>query len=140
MGQAKPTRTVARFDPLSVGIVVLAVATALLHLVEGMTLGPPSMRPFPLLFYLNTVGYLVLATALYVPPLHPVRREVRWVFIGYTVFTIAMWFLLAPSRGPIGYSDKVIEALLVMLLVFDAQRDSRQSGRGGGVKAMKRST
>jgi hypothetical protein len=76
--QANPPRTARHVDLLAVGIVVLGVATALIHLKLGMALGPPSVRPFPLLYYLNTLGYLVLVTALYVPPLQPVRREVRW--------------------------------------------------------------
>lgn len=130
MSQAKPTRTVVHVDPLAVGIVVLAVATALIHLKLGIALGPPSARPFPLMFYLNTLGYLVLVTALYAPPLHPVRREVRWVFIAFTILTIGMWFLLSPDHTPLGYTDKVIEAVLVMLLIVD----DRRSGRGVGVK------
>jgi xanthine/uracil permease len=130
MSQAKPTRTVVHVDPLAVGIVVLAVATALIHLKLGMALGPPSTRPFPLLYYLNTLGYLVLVTALYVPPLQPVRREVHWVFIAFTILTIAMWFLLSPDHTPLGYSDKVSEVVLVLLLVID----DRRQGQGVGVK------
>ena len=128
MSRAKQAQAAVHVDPLAVGIVVLAVATALIHLVLGMSLGPPSARPFPLLFYLNTLGYLVLVTALYAPPLHPVQREVRWLFIAYTLFTILMWFLLAPEHEALGFSDKAIEAALVILLIVDARR----SGRGAG--------
>jgi hypothetical protein len=121
-------------DPLAVGIVVLAVATALIHLLLGISLGPPSLRPFPLLFYLNMLGYLVLVTALYTPQLHPVRRVVRRVFIAYTVLTIVLWFLLAPAHIPLGYLDKVIEVVLVTLLIADDRRDSRRSRRGAGAR------
>ncbi len=127
ISQPNQTRTVAHVDPLAAGIVVLAVATALIHLLLGISLGPPSTRPFPLLFYLNALGYLVLITALYVPLLHPVQREIRWVFIVYAILTIVLWFLLAPAHTPLGYSDKVIEVVLVTLLIVD----ERRSGRGG---------
>lgn len=128
MSQAKHTRALAHLDPLAVGIVALAVATALIHLRLGMSLGPPSARLFPLMFYLNTIGYLVLAAALYAPPLHPVRRAVRWVFIAYTALTIVSWFLLAPDRTPLGYSDKAIEAVLMVLLIVDDRRSREELG------------
>lgn len=134
MSQAKPMHVAVHGDPLAVGIVVLAVATALIHLLLGISLGPPSLRPFPLLFYLNMLGYLVLVTALYAPQLHPVRRVVRRVFIAYTALTIVLWFLLAPARIPLGYLDKVIEVVLVTLLIVDDRRDSRQSRRGVGAR------
>jgi hypothetical protein len=128
LSESKQTQTLVHVDPLAVGIVVLAVATALIHLVLGISLGPPSARPFPLLFYLNTLGYLVLVTALFVPQLRAIRREVRWVFIAYTITTIVMWFLLAPERILLGYSDKVIETVLVILLIVDDLRSARGIG------------
>ncbi|HZC67171.1 MAG TPA: hypothetical protein VE201_01005 [Nitrospirales bacterium] len=131
MSQAQQTRALAHVDPLTVGIVVLAVAAAVIHLRLGILLGPPSLRPFPLVFYLNALGYLVLVTALYAPPSHPVQRVVRWVFIAYTALTFVLWFLLAPKRDPVGYSTIVIEAVLVMLLIVDDRRSAR--GGGGGV-------
>ena len=130
MSQAKQTRASAHVDPFTVGIVVLAVATSLIHLRLGLELGPPSAKLFPLMFYLNTLGYLVLVAALYAPPLQPVRRVVRWVFIAYTILTIVMWFLLSPDRTPLGYTDKVVETALVILLLVD----DRRSARGGEVR------
>ena len=134
MSQAKPLRTAVHVDPLAMGIVVLAVATAMIHLVLGISLGPPSVRPFPLVFYLNTLGYLVLVAALYAPQLQPARRVVRRVFIAYTILTIVLWLLLAPVREPLGYLDKVIEIALVTLLIVGDRQDSRQTRRGGGVR------
>jgi hypothetical protein len=130
VSQAKQTGTLAHVDPLGVGIVVLAVTTAMIHLALAILLGPPSARLFPLIFYLNMIGYLVLAMAYIAPPLHSVQREVRWVFMAYTALTIVLWFLLAPVRNPLGYSDKVVEVVLLMLLIVDDLR----SRRGVGVK------
>lgn len=53
MNQAKQGRALAHVDPLEAGIVVLALAAACIHLLVGISLGPPSLRPFPLLFYLQ---------------------------------------------------------------------------------------
>jgi hypothetical protein len=128
MSQAKQAGSVVHVDPLAVGITVLAVASALIHLYVGISLGPPSARPFPLLFYLNAIGYLVLAAAFNAPQLHAVHGEVRWVFIAFTVLTIVLWFLLAPVRIPLGYGDKVIEAVLVLLLFLDNRRSQRDVG------------
>jgi hypothetical protein len=111
-------------DLLTLGIVVLTVATALIHLILGITLGPPSLRLFPLLFYLNAIGYLVLVTALYVPRLLPFQHIVRWVLILYTALTFALWFILAPHRDLDGYIDKAIEIALIILLVIDDRRRS----------------
>ena len=109
-------------DPLSVGIVVLTLATALIHFWLGIALGPPGLKPFPLLFYLNALGYLVLIAALYLPSLRTVRQRIRWLLIIYTVLTIVMWFVLAPDRDLEGYLDKVLEGLLIVLLVMDDRR------------------
>lgn len=105
MNQAKQGRALAHVDPLEAGIVVLALAAACIHLLVGISLGPPSLRPFPLLFYLNALGYLVLITALNAPRLHPVRRVVRLVFIAYTALTLLLWFILC------GSSSRTIESL-----------------------------
>lgn len=126
MGHASQTRRLVQVDPLAAGIVVLAVATALIHLLLGISLGPPSVRPFPLSFHLNALGYLVLVIALYAPQFLPVRRAVRWVFIAYAVLTIVLWIFISPDRDLVGYVDKVIEVLLVLLLIVD----DRRSGRG----------
>jgi hypothetical protein len=99
---------------LRVGIVLLTLATALIHLQLAF--------PDPA-FILNGLGYLTLLAALYlpVPRLARYRNAVRWVLIGFTALTILLWILLG-ARTPIGYADKAIEVALILLLLLEARR------------------
>ena len=99
---------------LRVGIVLLTLATALIHLQLAF--------PDPA-FILNGLGYLALLAALYlpVPRLARYRNIVRWVLIGFTALTILLWILLG-ARTPIGYIDKAIEIALILLLLLEARR------------------
>jgi membrane-bound ClpP family serine protease len=98
---------------LRVGIVLLTLATALIHLQLAF--------PDPA-FILNGLGYLALLAALYlpVPRLARYRNIVRRVLIGFTALTILLWILLG-ARTPIGYVDKAIEIGLILLLLLDAR-------------------
>ncbi len=86
--------------PLRVGIFLLTLATALIHLQLAF--------PDPA-FILNGLGYLTLLAALYlpIPQVGRYRSMVRWALIGYTALTIFLWVLLG-ARTPIGYIDKMI--------------------------------
>ncbi len=99
---------------LQVGIVLLTLATALIHLQLAF--------PDPA-FILNGLGYLTLLGALYLPVsrLARYRNAVRWVLVGYTALTIFLWILLG-ARTPIGYIDKAIEITLILLLLLEARR------------------
>jgi hypothetical protein len=99
---------------LRAGIVLLTMATALIHLQLAF--------PDPA-FILNGLGYLTLLAALYlpIPRVARYRSIVRWALIGYTALTIFLWILLG-ARTPIGYIDKIIEILLILLLLVEARR------------------
>ena len=99
---------------LMVGIVLLTLATALIHLQLAF--------PDPA-FILNGLGYLTLLAALYlpIPRVARYRSIVRWALIGYTALTIFLWTLLG-ARTPIGYADKAIEVVLILLLLLEARR------------------
>ncbi len=99
---------------LRVGIVLLTLATALIHLQLAF--------PDPA-FILNGLGYLTLLAALYLPVsrLARYRNAVRWVLVGYTALTILLWVLFG-ARIPIGYIDKAIEITLILLLLLEARR------------------
>lgn len=96
------------------GIIVLTLATALIHLQLNF--------PDPV-FIMNGLGYLTLLAALYLPlpQLLRYRNTIRWALIGFTVLTIFLWLLFG-ARIPIGYIDKVIEVALIVLLLLDARR------------------
>lgn len=94
------------------GIVLLTLATALIHLQLNF--------PDPI-FILNGLGYLSLLAALYLPQLERYRSAARWALVGFTALTILLWVLLG-ARTPIGYTDKAIEIGLIVLLLLDAHR------------------
>lgn len=104
---------------LELGIFVLILATAVIHLYAGLSWGVT-------LFTLNGLGYLGLWAALRlpIPQLVRFRGAVRWVLIAYTALTIVLYFFMAPFYSTIGIADKVIEVALVALLLADAHRTS----------------
>ena len=105
------------FSLLSVAIIILTVATALIHFLLAIPAGL-------IAFYANALGYLVLLGALYlpIPALARYRRLARYLLIGLAMTTLIGW-IIAGERTAIGYIDKVIEILLIVLLVVEARQD-----------------
>jgi hypothetical protein len=103
---------------LRIGVILLTVGTASIHLYLGL-------QGFPL-FVLNGLGYLGLLAALIlpIPMISDYRNLTRWVLVGYTALTIFLWILVG-ARNAIGYTDKIIEIVLVALLVLDARNPRR---------------
>lgn len=99
---------------LRIGIVVLTIITALVHLSLNF--------PDPV-FILNGLGYLTLLAALYLPVLRvaPYRGLVRWVLIGYAALTVILWLAIG-LRTPTGYLTTLDEVVLILLLLLDARR------------------
>ncbi len=135
--------------PLQIAIILLAVATGLVHLYRGImtsflashppanfhppahAAGPPPGSsilallpvPLPVLFYLNFLGYIVLATALYLPLLRRYQRAIRWILIAYTAITILAWYLITNAQpNLLAYIDKPIEVALIILLLIEDRR------------------
>ena len=100
---------------LQIGIILLVIATAAIHL----SLGIPD---FLVMFILNGIGYLVLVTALYLPQLQRYRRLIRWALIAFAAVTIVGWIAIG-ARTTIGYLDKVIEVALITLLMIEMRQD-----------------
>jgi hypothetical protein len=99
---------------LRVGIVLLTLVTALIHLQLAF--------PDPM-FILNGLGYLALLAALYlpIPQLAPYRNIVRWVFIGYTALTLTLWLIIGERTGA-GFISAAAEVALIVLLLLEARR------------------
>lgn len=97
---------------VSIGIVGLTVATALIHFYLNVLMGRVD-----LLFTLNGIGYLGLIGLMYLPIdfIRPYRRLARLALIVFTLVTIAAWAAFG-SRDILGYTDKAIEVALVLLL------------------------
>lgn len=102
-----------------VGIIILTIATALIHFRQAFLFPTPDP-----LFLLNGVGYIGLLAALYlpIPKLAGYKKVIRLVLIGYTALTIILWFVITGGYGAsIAYADKVIEAVLIALLLLEAR-------------------
>lgn len=91
-----------------VAVAVLTLGTAMIHLSLAF--------PDPV-FILNGLGYLALLAALLSPPLSRYHGAVRWALIGYTALTVLLWVLLG-ARSAIGYTDKAIEVVLILVLLL----------------------
>jgi hypothetical protein len=103
---------------LRIGIIVLTLGTALIHF--SLNFPDPG-------FILAGLGYLALLASLYLPVPYVTRYRpvVPWIFIGYTALVIFLWILLG-ERTAIGYTDKIIEIALILLLLIEV-RGSRSS-------------
>lgn len=106
-----------KFTGIQIGIILAAVATAILHI----TLFPDIM------FTLNGLGYLGLLGAylLPIPFFQGKRNLVWWAFAGYTALTIVLWVVMgdktfvAGTSSATGYYAKAAEVLLLVFLWMD---------------------
>ena len=115
---------------LGIGIFLLTLATAFIHLFLAFTAIPYFGLNFGvILFILNGLGYLGLLGALQlpIPQLRGFRRYTRWTLVGFAALTIVLWVIMAPVYDFIGYTDKVIEIALIVLLITDAYKVSSES-------------
>ena len=103
-----------KIGPLQIGIILLTVVTAVVHLFLGI----PNML---IMFILNGIGYLVLVVALFLPQLQRYRSLIRWALIAFTAVTIIGWIAIG-ARNAVGYIDKLIEVVLIVLLFIDMRR------------------
>lgn len=110
----------SEFGLVKVLIVVTTLITALIHLYLNVMLGQ-----FSILFTLNGLGYLGLLGLLIlpIPFLKPYRPIVRWVFLGFALLTLVLWFVMNGTRGFVGYTSKIAEAVLVVCLFLDGRKN-----------------
>ncbi|GIW06579.1 MAG: hypothetical protein KatS3mg060_1384 [Dehalococcoidia bacterium] len=114
--------------PLRIVVALLAIATALIHFSLLIFLGG-----FDLPFVMNGVGYLALTFAYLTDvPLGANRRPLlHLLFIGYTGITFLAWVAIGEKNpatllGAIGYTDKIIEVLLIVALVFSLRQEGNR--------------
>jgi hypothetical protein len=103
-----------KFGAVQIGIILLTVATAVIHLALGIPFGMT-------LFILNGIGYLALVTALYLPQLSKYQAWTRWALIAFTAVTVLAWVAIG-MRSPIAYLDKLIEVALIVLLFVEMRQ------------------
>jgi hypothetical protein len=110
--------TKSRFGPLQIGILVLALATAFIHLYLALT----SPGTFKILFTLNGLGYLTLTVLYFLPALARYHGVIRWLFIAFAAITILGYFALNGVHiSTLGIITKLIEVILIVLLFLDKQ-------------------
>jgi biotin transporter BioY len=123
---------------LRVGIFVLTLATALIHIFLAFSAIPYYGLNFGvMLFILNGLGYLGLLAVLQlpIPRLARFRSAARWVLVAYAALTIVLWVIMAPVFDFIGYTDKAIEIVLIALLLAEARTTaSVPSGVASGTR------
>jgi hypothetical protein len=103
-----------KLGPIQIGIILLTVATAIIHLALGIPGGL-------IMFILNGIGYLALLTALYLPQFKKNNSWVRWALIAFAAVTIIGWVAIG-MRTAIGYTDKLIEVALIALLFAEMRK------------------
>jgi hypothetical protein len=110
-----------RFGAMQIAIVLLTIATALVHLYLAIF-----QMHFDLLFIANGLGYLGLLGLLYlpIPMVTPYRAIVRWIFIIFTVVTVVAWYAIG-TRDMLAYVTKAIEIVLIILLFLEGQQTRR---------------
>lgn len=111
-----------KFGALQIGIIILTLATALIHI---------SLLFPDVLFILNGLGYLTLLAAYFLPIkfLRDRHNLVRWLFIAFIGATILGWIAIGDKSWPagaLGYATKLIEIVLIVLLFVDGRQN--QSG------------
>ncbi|HEY6058370.1 MAG TPA: hypothetical protein VIV06_10070 [Candidatus Limnocylindrales bacterium] len=111
---------------IQLAVVALALATGYIH----STLGG-------LLFTLNAIGYVVLASAQVVPlgPLGNFRWVARLALAGYAMTTIVGWAIQGPYYTT-AYVAKAIEVTLISLVAVEVFRlDGGPAGIVARIKA-----
>jgi hypothetical protein len=133
---------------LRIVVVILAIADGLLHLAldfvlfRGNVFGRlPFSSPFPLplnqLFFLNLIGFVVLAAAFWFAPrfLGPRRWLVDVVLIVYAMLSILGWVQIGkPNPQGLGYLSKALEVGLIVALAVHAWRILRPRRPGETVE------
>lgn len=113
-----------RIGPVQIGVIILALTTAGIHLylflIDGF-LGDGAMLPiYQLLFVGNFLGYVTLVVALvFIAPLARFRPIVRILLIAIATASIISYFYVGVTDTT-GSIAKVSEVLLIALLTVDA--------------------
>ena len=130
------TESHSSFSPVRVGALVVALATAGIHLylflIDGF-LGSGTRLPiYQLLFVGNFLAYVTLAIVLNLPApsLARFRPIVRVLLIAIATASIISYFYVGVTDTT-GNVAKVIEVLLVALLTVDAAVSDPGDGSSG---------
>lgn len=106
--------------PVGIGIIILTLITAIIHLYLGTSFGNP-------LFLLNGLGYLTLMVLYFIPSpaVFRYRGIIRWLYIGFTAITVILFFVFNGAeawQSTLGLITKAVEIVLIILLFLDGRR------------------
>lgn len=98
-------------------ILITAVITGLVHLVLLNLFSMQATGSLDVLFTLNGLGFLTLASAFYfdLPFLKGYEKWITYAFIGFTIVTIIAWVAVG-ARSTLGYLTKLDEVVLLVAL------------------------
>jgi hypothetical protein len=101
---------------------LLALGTAITHLLLGFQLTSFGGYGLGILFILNGLGYIGLTALLYLPvrALDPYRGVVRYALIAFAALTIALWVPFG-DKSVLGYLNKLNELGLIALLLVEGR-------------------
>lgn len=118
------TQTKDPVGSLRAGIILFTLVTAAIHLYLGFVQLSLGMMG-GIMFLANAAGYVGLLAALYwrlpIDFLTKNRGLVRWALIAFTAVTILGWVAIG-TRDLLGYFDKVVEGVLILLLVLESRQ------------------
>lgn len=106
-----------QFGLLQIAIILLTVATAVIHLALGISFGDT-------LFILNGIGFLGLLAMLYLPQLRAYQNYTRWALIAFAAVTILAWVVITgfDLTSTVGVFTKLIEIALIVCLFLEGRK------------------
>ena len=110
--------------PLRIAIVVLTLATAVIHVVAAVDLELPVLA-------LNGAGYVAILVAIYTAPNRFLssRRRPRIALGLYAALGLLLW-AGGGERNVLAYIDKVVEIVLLVVLVAPGVLRNRSRATG----------
>jgi len=119
-----PPKRTTHFTPIEIGILVLGLTTAFVHLIL-LNLFIGTIDP---IYTLNGIGYLILIASYFTPQLAARKNYIRWLTIAYSLINIIGWFFLESEGGFLGLFTKMVEIGLIILLLLDGKKQVSKTG------------
>lgn len=106
-----------RFGALQIAIILLTLATAIIHLALGISFGDT-------LFILNGIGFLGLLAVLYLPQLRSYQNYARWALMAFAAVTVLAWVVITgfDLSSTLGVITKLIEIALIVCLFLEGRK------------------
>ena len=131
-----------RIGPVQVGVILMALVTAGIHLYYDIYVEDPAQPGF-WLFLGNVIGFLILPAALYspIPLVGRFRRAVRTALIAQATASVISFLyvylvILQTSFDRVGLVAKAAEILVIVLLTVEAAMNKGEEDERGAVSTV----